>query len=375
MPFSFNTTIASGSTDTVAVTFAYLDKSHVHVKLNAVQMDDADFTWDTDSQIRLPSAPQIGTAIRVYRNTPKDEPAVVWETPSIFDGDRMNRSAIQLLYIAQEAYDLGTIPQEELDAAVFFVNQTANNAQASADLAAAQVTLAQAKVDLAAAQVALAVTAKEAAEAARDAAVVISGFDPDDFLLKAGNLSGLADLPTSRTNLGVYSITEVDALAGAAVQYTAQTPTTPQKIQGRANLGAAAVGANTFTAEQQAPSFYATGYLVTFGYGGVAGQGMLAFNAASGTSARGLTYGVGGDYYNFLNAHAYSAAGRLYGTNDFSTVASAVRLSYAGDAPPSNTSLEPYPGAACVGVDSGLNSRYRYVQYQVGGSWYTAGLA
>jgi tail fiber protein len=233
--FSFNTVVASGATQTIAVTFKYLDKADLHVSIDAVLVDDAALTFDDDFTIRLPTIPSAGAVIKVFRDTAKADLDVRFETPSVFDGDVMNLALTQLLYIAQEAFDLGILPQGELDAIIAHVNQTAQDVAN----ALSQVQVIQSAIN--GVQDATR-TFRDQAQAAAAAAQAVAGFNPANFLQVANALSELsANKAAARGNIGA---------ADAAAHYLlfdAQTLTGPQQAQVRTNLGLAAAALKAIT--------------------------------------------------------------------------------------------------------------------------------
>lgn len=103
--YSYAKTVASGSTDPLAVPFEYLDRAHVHVDLNGVRVVDGTLTWTSSGQVRLPSAPVAGTLVKVYRLTTALTPAVAFGLGDLDPVD-LNVQTKQTLYLAQEAYDL-----------------------------------------------------------------------------------------------------------------------------------------------------------------------------------------------------------------------------------------------------------------------------
>jgi hypothetical protein len=104
-PYSYAVTTATGSSALVTVPFGFLDRAHVHVALNGVQVDDGTLTWISDGQLQLASTPTSGTATKVYRNTPIDEPLVVFLLGDLDPAD-LNSQELQSLYASQEAFDL-----------------------------------------------------------------------------------------------------------------------------------------------------------------------------------------------------------------------------------------------------------------------------
>lgn len=386
-PYSYNTTVASGSTDVVSVPFPYLARADVHILINTQAVGDDTLTWTSDSTIQLASTPTIGDVIKVYRDTPKDILAVDWSSPNVMAEADIERAFTQLLYIAQEAYDLGILPQIELDAAIAYVNQAVNNAQASADAASATKTAAETELE---GYVSAAAASAVSAQNSADAAALIAEFEPSDYFQAANlfsEITGDTDKATARSNIGAIAASDV---VTTAVRYdAAQALDSTQQATARGNIGAfpsvggTVSGALTATGKITGTMIEASnGVLYTLGYSGNAGSGVISFG---NSGQRTLSYGAagsGGDYYVFANAHVYSLAGRLWGSNDFSLSqlgggTTSMRWIYGG------LRSGYVTGDASPYVLSGLNdpgttpaSMYlRYLQYYINGTWYTVGFA
>jgi hypothetical protein len=103
--------------------------------------------------------------------------------------------------------------------------------------------------------------------------------------------------------------------------------------------------------------------------GGSPGQGII-FLGNSG--ARYLLYD--GSNYTLSGAHLFTAAGRVWGSNDFSSPVSNGRLAFAADYQTLSNSpmAEPYSGAVITGSRPEGVVRYRYMQLFTS-SWFTVG--
>lgn len=141
MPFSYNITVASGSSDVVSVPFPYLDKGHVHVTKNNVAILDADLVWNNPSQIKLPTMPAAGAVLKVYRSTPGDALLTVWSSPNVFDHRDLNSAMRQLLYVIQEAFDAALEAKAVTDGILTYLDQVAALAAQVTDLYNQVVTL------------------------------------------------------------------------------------------------------------------------------------------------------------------------------------------------------------------------------------------
>lgn len=384
-PYSYHTTIASGSTGIVNVTFPYIAKADVHVTINTVAVDDATLTWTTDNTIQLESTPVNGDVVKAYRDTPKDVLSVDWSSPSVMAEADIEKAFTQLLYIAQEAYDLGILPQQELDAAINYINTALNNAQAALDATNAAKDSAITTMD---GLVSTAQAAATSAQNSADAAALVAEFDPSDYFAVANLLSEVtldADKATLRTNIGAAAAADVIA---TAVRYdAAQSLDNTQKGQARSNIGAfpsvggTVSGVLTATGKitAQAGLDVTNGTIYNYGY---SGDNNKAINYFRSDGAAYLQYGLSGDYFVF-NKHVYSSAGRLWGTNDFSSAsfgASSMRWVTGGTRAigvggPNEGS--PYMvSSTYYGSDpSNTAVSLRYLQYYISGTWYTVGFA
>jgi hypothetical protein len=94
----------NGTTTVFNVTFPYLHKDHVQVKVNGNLVA---FTWNSATQVKLTTAPPSGSIVDVRRVTPRDKLLVDFLDGSTLVESDLDLSAIQVFYLAQEAFDLG----------------------------------------------------------------------------------------------------------------------------------------------------------------------------------------------------------------------------------------------------------------------------
>lgn len=385
-PYSYNTTVASGSTNAVNVTFPYIEKADVHVTINAAPVDDATLTWASDSVIHLASNPIAGDVVKVYRDTPKDVLSVDWSSPSVLAEADIEKAFTQLLYIAQEAYDIGILPQQELDAAINYINTAVNNAQAALDATNAAKASAETEME---GYVTAAAASATSAQNSADAAAAIAEFDPDDYFQKANlfsEVTGDTDKATARSNIGAASAADV---VSSAVRYdAAQSLDDTQKGTARSNIGAFPSIGGTIsgnlavngTLSVTGQVSLTAGHLYVYGYSGHNDSGGIRFNSGGTAHLFFGPNGSGGDYFAF-NKHVYSLAGRLWGSNDFSASsfgATSMRWISGGLRNISSVTSDSSPYLVSNVSDDGFGSKQctlRYLQYYVGGTWYTAGFA
>ena len=106
---------ADGSTQNFSIPFEYLSKSHVKVLIDGIKYL-TNFTFLSAYVVRLGYIPNAGTSITVQRETPFEQPEIVWSDGTIIIADDMNVQTLQLLYILQERKDPYNLNTKDLDA-------------------------------------------------------------------------------------------------------------------------------------------------------------------------------------------------------------------------------------------------------------------
>jgi hypothetical protein len=114
-PYSYRQYTGDGVAKDFSVPFPYLEPAHVHLILDAKELQaGTDYTWTSGTQIKLMVAPQAavtGTNARpaevltVRRITPEDDQIVQWKDGSYIIQDDLNESDRQWLYLIQEHHD------------------------------------------------------------------------------------------------------------------------------------------------------------------------------------------------------------------------------------------------------------------------------
>jgi hypothetical protein len=102
MAYSYVVYTGDGLTTDYAVPFGYLVKADVTA---FVAGEETSFTWLTDASIQFASAPDNGAEISIQRNTNRDARVVDFTNTSILDEETLDKDALQLFYIVQEAFD------------------------------------------------------------------------------------------------------------------------------------------------------------------------------------------------------------------------------------------------------------------------------
>jgi hypothetical protein len=110
----------NGSTVLFPFSFPYLEEDHVFVTLNGTLTTA--FTFPNANTVEFNTAPAAGAAIRIFRETPIDEPEATIFAGSAIRASDLNRNNNQLLYVSQETQ-------------AFAQNTDASAIQATADLA------------------------------------------------------------------------------------------------------------------------------------------------------------------------------------------------------------------------------------------------
>lgn len=108
MPLSYAEYTGDGTTSTFAVSFPYLQRAHVEVKVaNVAQVDGTNYNWTSDTQIQFVagSIPASGAKVRVQRDTPDNDQIVQWADGSYIIAEDLNESDLQWLYLLQELED------------------------------------------------------------------------------------------------------------------------------------------------------------------------------------------------------------------------------------------------------------------------------
>ena len=222
-----------GSVTDYAVSFPYIARSHVTAEVDGVS---ASFTWLNSATIRMDTAPTGDLVIR--RTTPNSSPYVTFVNGSTHSAEKHNTQNLQLLYVAQEAYDALTSALAS-DGATFDANgqRITNVGDPSDDQDAAtknwvstsmdsQVAQAEIHKDAAEAAQVAAEAAQSAAEDAADDALLYSGYDPADVEITGGSITGvgISGGTINGTNIGLTTPGELK------VQNIAGDTTLPIKV-------------------------------------------------------------------------------------------------------------------------------------------------
>lgn len=117
MANSYKTYVGDGVTQSFSVTFPYLSKLHVTVKVAGISVP---FTWDSATVVRATTVPANAAQVEIRRRTPATPITNFATANPLMDSD-LNGAVLQSLYVGLEAEDdvvqaaLGLVPN--LDAA------------------------------------------------------------------------------------------------------------------------------------------------------------------------------------------------------------------------------------------------------------------
>lgn len=94
----------TGSQQTYAIPFPYLNRSDISVKVD-LNLNPS-FSFDDDQTIRITPAPVTGSVVEIRRNTPRDVRLVDFTDGSVLTESDLDLANTQVFYIVQEAIDI-----------------------------------------------------------------------------------------------------------------------------------------------------------------------------------------------------------------------------------------------------------------------------
>lgn len=104
--YAYVTYTGNGTTVDFPIPFPYIDKSHVVVTvLGVVQVDGAHYNWTSSTNIRFVTAPVNGVVVDIRRSSSRNARLVDFQDATVLTAAALDKSAIQLMYLAQEALD------------------------------------------------------------------------------------------------------------------------------------------------------------------------------------------------------------------------------------------------------------------------------
>ena len=94
--------VGDGTLKEIDLTFPYLDRDDIHVFVDSVEVD---FTWVSNTRVKLEEAAEAGASWLVRRITPVDEALVSWQDGAVLSAADLALADTQLLYRQQEDSD------------------------------------------------------------------------------------------------------------------------------------------------------------------------------------------------------------------------------------------------------------------------------
>ena len=102
---TFVTFTGNGVTTVYSLPFPYINKYHVTVEVDGVDMtQDLDYTV-SGSTLTFAAAPANASDIIIHRVTPRSTPLVTFVDGSFLSAANLNKQALQNLYVAQEVFE------------------------------------------------------------------------------------------------------------------------------------------------------------------------------------------------------------------------------------------------------------------------------
>jgi hypothetical protein len=102
MAYSKVTYTGNGASTDFAITFPYLEQSHIALTVNGVSTV---FTWLNASLVRVSPAPANGATVQITRSSNRQTRVTDYQDASILTEKDMDFDALQLFFVAQEAFD------------------------------------------------------------------------------------------------------------------------------------------------------------------------------------------------------------------------------------------------------------------------------
>ena len=100
MAITQDTYTGNGVKTNYTFTFPYIEEDDVKVSLDGV--DTTAYTFANATTIQFNTAPDVGVAIRIYRNTSDENLSAVFYSGSAIRSQDLNNNFTQALYVAQE---------------------------------------------------------------------------------------------------------------------------------------------------------------------------------------------------------------------------------------------------------------------------------
>lgn len=207
MPYSTVQYTGTGAQTLFAVPYPFISRAHVSVRVGVVSTA---FTWINDGQISISPAPANGAVVTVERNSSRTTRIVDFQDGTQLTEADLDTANLQALYVAQEAFDASDLASVSSQVAADLASIQAAyvatlNSEANAANSAAAALLSQTEASISAASCfSYEAAAAVSASAAAASAVTAAGY-ATTAVLKANNLSDVANRQTSLNTLTAVS--------------------------------------------------------------------------------------------------------------------------------------------------------------------------
>ena len=249
-----------GSTNQFDVTFPYISKSHVIVKVDGAATTA--FTFLTDTRIQITSTPAAGSDVIITRESSPATRLVDYQTGSILSESVLDTDSLQAFYLAQEANDVKELvlnvndannqwdatskritnvanPTADQDAAtkVYADSQSALAAASATAAAASETAAASSATAAASSQTAASASATSAATSANTAST-FAGTQTVDRFSGTGSQTAftMSSTPSTENNTsvyisGVYQQKNTYSISGTTLTFSTAPPAATDNIE------------------------------------------------------------------------------------------------------------------------------------------------
>ena len=247
-PIIENTYTGDGSTVLFSFTFEYIETVDVEVSIDNVTVPTTSYSLANSTTIEFNTAPAVGAAIRIYRNTTVTDPKATFFPGSAIRAQDLNDNFEQILFVTQEADAIAERAETAADQAQI-ATAAAQAASASATAAANQ---AQSQVN--AAQAAAAAAAADANTATTDAATAVTTANAATATANQAS----TDAAAAATNAASAANSATTAQTAATAAQTAATNAQAQAASASSSAATAASNATNAQSQAQLASTQAT---------------------------------------------------------------------------------------------------------------------
>ncbi len=102
-PIIENNYTGDGSTVLFSFTFEYIETVDVEVSIDNVTVPTTSYSLANSTTVEFNTAPAVGAAIRIYRNTTVNDPKATFFPGSAIRAQDLNDNFEQILFVTQEA--------------------------------------------------------------------------------------------------------------------------------------------------------------------------------------------------------------------------------------------------------------------------------